>query len=98
MREVFSPPPELPQECQFPELSYGILFWVASICYGVTLILVCHNCCFYLCPQKRYKSFYVMSFYVFSIVIVFSRFFNYFFLLIYYYQYPVCDAKTLLIA
>lgn len=69
----------------YDTISFGVLFWVALICYGVTLLLLCYNSYFYLCKEKRYKSFYVVSFYVFSMIIVISRFFNYFFLLIYFY-------------
>ena len=74
-----------------------MLFWLATLCYGTGLLLLLYNSYWYLLPQKRYKSFYVASFYVFSFIILLSRFLNYVFLLKFYYENPP-DYNTVLLA
>lgn len=48
--------------------------------FGV-LLLLCFNLKYYVCRNARYKSFYVLSFYVFSLVILVVRLAEYTFLL-----------------
>ena len=73
---------------KYCELSFGALFWTATICYGITLILLLYNTYWYIYRQKRYKSYFVLSFYIFSIIILVTRFLCYLLLVRFYYETP----------
>jgi len=69
----------------YQNASFHVLFWIATLCYGSALALLLYNSYWYLCKFKRYKSFYIASFYVFSFIILLSRFLSYLLLLFYIY-------------
>ena len=74
-----------------------MLFWIATLLYGGCLALLGYNCYWYSYKQERYKNFYVAAFYVFSIIIVISRFASYLVLLVVFYQSSL-HSDTLLLA
>ena len=78
-------------------MTFGVLFWIATLLYGGCLALLGYNCYWYSYKQERYKNFYVAAFYVFSIIIVISRFASYLVLLVVFYQSSL-HSDTLLLA
>ena len=78
-------------------VTFGGLFWVATLCYGAALGMLCYNSYWYIYRQNRYRSHYVMSFYIFSMIIIVSRFLCYLLLLVYYYESP-SDPDTAILA
>ena len=79
------------------QTTFVVLFWLASICYLGLLIFLVFNCYYYVYKEGRYKVFFILSFYIFSLLIAVSRFLNYAFLLVYVYD-SEHNPETLLTA